>query len=113
LEELKTAIGPHLLRKTKEECLDLPPLIRKSIKIDISDELNEEYERIIDTMKTKIKLTHTKQNNGEVSLLYMCILIWIHICIYIYIYTYIYVYTYIHFIENTQIFMYAHVFVGK
>jgi SNF2 family DNA or RNA helicase len=112
LEELKTAIGPYLLRKTKEECLDLPPLIRKSIKIDISDEMNEEYEHIINDMKTKIKLAHMKQNN-EVILLYMCILKWIHICIYIHIYIYTYAYTYMHFIENKQTFIYALVFVGE
>eukprot|EP01041_Mallomonas_annulata_P001799 gene1799-3491_t len=52
LAELRAVIGPYLIRKTKEECLDLPQLTRRLVELTVSDKIRKEYDDIINGMKT-------------------------------------------------------------
>ena len=51
----------------KEECLDLPPLVRTIVKIEICKDIIEEYENIIRSMKSKMnkKSFYSGQNNNN------------------------------------------------
>ena len=50
LHELRSRIGPHLMRKTKEECLDIPHLTRRTVKVDVIDEIQHDYNVLIGTI---------------------------------------------------------------
>lgn len=46
LEELNERIKPRSMRVTKAECLDLPPLIRKTVYVEMSKEQKRMYEEM-------------------------------------------------------------------
>ena len=50
LHELRSKIGPHLMRKTKEECLDIPLLTRRTVKVGVTDEIQRDYDVLIGTI---------------------------------------------------------------
>lgn len=45
----------------QDECLDLPPITRKTIKIEVEESVLDEYQNIIATMKQKVKSNYKKQ----------------------------------------------------
>ena len=63
LEELKQKIGPYLLRKTKEQCLDLPALDRQEIILPLSVEILEEYDQIVNDIKATHKQRYVNSNS--------------------------------------------------
>ena len=65
LAELRTTIGPYLMRKTKEECLDIPLLTRRSVKVDVGDDDQAEYDTILADMKQQVKASHVKGNGAK------------------------------------------------
>ena len=45
-EQISAVISPHVMYVKKEECLDLPPLIRKTLEIDLSPLQRHHYEQM-------------------------------------------------------------------
>lgn len=62
-DQLKLEIAPWVLRRTKEQCLDLPPLTRILEDVEITAEANATYERIIAEAKTRYQ---AKLSTGEI-----------------------------------------------
>eukprot|EP01035_Chromulina_nebulosa_P018393 gene18393-24094_t len=68
LDELKSNIESHLIRKTKEECLDLPPLQRSHFKLEMDGNNLQEYNTLIASIKSKSsKPSHPKQTYNGVA----------------------------------------------
>lgn len=64
LEELKSKIESHLIRKTKEECLDLPPLIRQQVVVSISPAYKTQYESVIASSKQKFHKSKSQNHSS-------------------------------------------------
>lgn len=62
LEELKSKVENRIIRKTKEECLDLPPLVRTYHQIQPSDVFLERYNEIVTSMKRSPQNQYMKAN---------------------------------------------------
>jgi hypothetical protein len=74
LPQLRAAIGPSLMRKTKEECLDIPLLTRRAVHVDVAAADMAEYDALLDDMRREVKLQHaapggSKARGGGVSAL--------------------------------------------
>jgi SNF2 family DNA or RNA helicase len=61
LQELHDRIGPCMLRKTKKECLDLPPKVRHLTDIDVPVELQQSYLALLDQARQQ------QQHAGEMA----------------------------------------------
>ncbi len=55
LEEINRKIYTKAMRVTKEECLDLPPLVRKTIYVDLTPEQRKAYEEMKKDFITYVK----------------------------------------------------------
>jgi hypothetical protein len=71
LPQLRAAIGPSLMRKTKEECLDIPLLTRRAVHVDVDPADMAEYDALLDDMRREVKLQHAggKARGGGASAL--------------------------------------------
>lgn len=54
-EELKSLIATHSMSVQKSECLDLPPLIRQTIQVEMTKEQEEVYREMEEDMITFVK----------------------------------------------------------
>lgn len=64
LEELNKEISDILLRRTKEECLNLPKKIIQSVTVEATKELEEEYNNSLEELK---KDYHERVATGEIK----------------------------------------------
>jgi SNF2 family DNA or RNA helicase len=55
LNEISKAISTKALRKTKDECLDLPPLIREKVFVELSADQKRAYKEMRDDFYTTIR----------------------------------------------------------
>ena len=65
LPQLRAAIGPSLMRKTKEECLDIPLLTRRAVHVDVAAADMAEYDALLDDMRREVKLQHAAPGGSK------------------------------------------------
>ena len=67
LPQLRAAIGPSLMRKTKEECLDIPLLTRRTVHVDVAAGAMAEYDALLDEMRREVKQQHAAPGGGKMG----------------------------------------------
>lgn len=63
LYSLHIAVRDAIIRRTKEECLDLPPKLRTLRTVDMTDKTKEEFQSTIDMLRSQY---HQRVDSGEI-----------------------------------------------
>lgn len=68
LQDLHTKLSNFMIRKTKEECLDLPPKVYLSYKFEL-DDYREEYDKIINELSEAKEISRLSGNLHSLNII--------------------------------------------